>query len=178
MSIRIRVAALSGLLAVALAGMTGCVRIDGGAVEINWVVHSTEGQAITDCSCTAPAIAWVQLDLQGVDGTFPDDTPCAGKAECRFPCQRQTGSTPFDISPGTSVDGGQPLYAVSVTALGDDLSDLSTMVDGSTPAVQTPAPILRSVVQGQPTEVEVFLLVARCSDECSAANSAGVCTRP
>lgn len=181
MSIRIRVAALFGLPALALAVATavgGCVRIDGGAVEISWVVHSTEGQAITDCTCAAPAIAWVQLDLEGEVGVFPDDTPCAGKAECRFPCQRQTGATSFDISPGTPVDGVQPQYAISVTALGEDLSDLSTMVDGAAPPVQTPAPILGSVVQGQPTEVEAFLLVAKCADECSEMNGSGVCTRP
>jgi hypothetical protein len=173
MSIRIRVAALTALLA---AG--GCVRIDGGAVEISWAVHSTQGQAITDCGCASPPIAFVQLDLLGVDGDFPVAMPCDGKAECRFPCQRQTGSTSFDIAPGTPIAGSQPQYQISVSAIGEDGTDLSSPVDAGEPPVQTQAPILHAVVRGQPTEVEAFLLVARCSDDCSTANSSGVCTRP
>jgi hypothetical protein len=44
-------------------------------------------------------------------------------------------------------------------------------------AVMTPAPILREVVRGQPTEVESFQLVADCAAECTM-NSSGVCARP
>jgi hypothetical protein len=163
---KIRVAALSCLLA------TGCVRIDGGAVEISWVVRSSDGRAITDCTCSDPPIARVRLELVGVGGDIDGTTPCAGRSECDFPCQRQTGSTPFEIKQGTAgSDGRAPVYEISVTALGEDGSELS----GS---VQTPAPILRSVVKGQPTEVEAFLLVTTCAVDCAGMNSSGVCTRP
>ena len=164
MSIRIFVAALSCVLAA------GCVRIDGGAVEISWVVRSRDGRAITDCSCASEPIARVRLDLLGVGGDIDGTTPCAGRKECEFPCQRQTGSTPFEIKQGTTgPDGRTPVYEISVTALGSDGAVLST--------VESPAPILRSVVKGQPTEVEAFLLVTDCSTAC-AGNSSGVCTRP
>jgi hypothetical protein len=164
MSIRIRLAALCCLLATG-----GCVRIDGGAVEISWVVRSADGRAITDCGCSDPQIAKVRLDLRGIGGDIDGTTPCAGRAQCEFPCQRQTGSTPFDINQGSaSSDGTVPQYEISVTALGADGAEL--------PAVQTPAPILRTVVRGQPTEVEAFLLVAQCALGC--VNSSGVCTRP
>jgi hypothetical protein len=167
MSIRIRVVALMGLL----GAMAGCVRIDGGAVEISWVVRSADGRAITDCGCSDPQIASVRLNLVGKGGDIDGTTPCAGRSECVFACQRDTGSTPFDIKQGSpGADGSQPQYEISVTALGADGSEL--------PQVQTPAPILRTVVRGQPTEVEAFLLVSQCSQECSGVNGSGVCTRP
>jgi|SRR5882724_13439349 len=166
MSTRIRLAVLSGLLAV------GCVRIDGGAVEVSWVVRSTDGRAITDCGCAYPAIAKVRINLVGVGGDIAGTTPCAGRAACEFPCQRQTGSTPFDIKQGQPGSDGQlPQYQISLTAVGADDAPLSA-------SVQSPAPILRTVVQGQPTEVEAFLLVAQCAVDCAGTNSSGVCTRP
>jgi hypothetical protein len=151
----------------ALAG-AGCVKIDGGAVEISWVVRSAEGQAITDCSCADPPIASVRLRLRGVGGSIEGATPCEGDARCAFSCQRQTGSTPFDVRetlPGE-------MYEISVVAVGTNGMDL--------PQVMTPAPILRSVTRGQATEVEAFLLVAQCG--CGrtegGVNTSGVCTRP
>jgi hypothetical protein len=166
MSTRIRLVALCGLLA------GGCVRIDGGAVEVSWVVRSTDGRAITNCSCANPAIARVRIDLLGVGGDIDGNTPCAGQSGCQFPCQRQTGSTPFNIKEGQPGSDGQlPQYQISLVALDAAGNDLS----GS---VQSPAPILRSVVKGQPTEVEAFLLVAQCATDCAGTNSSGVCARP
>jgi hypothetical protein len=171
MSIRIRLAALCCLVVPCGVAGAGCVRIDGGAVEISWVVRSSDGRAITDCTCSAPRIAFVRLNLTGVGGDIDGTTPCAGKPECQFPCHRQTGSTPFEVQEGTpSADVTQPQYEISVTALDDAGAEL--------PDVETPAPILRTVVRGRPTEVDAFLLVAQCADECSGMNSSGVCTRP
>src|ERR1035438_1312022 len=85
-----------------------CVKIDGGAVEISWVVIAPDGRGITDCSCASPAIAKVRLSLVGVGGDIDGVDACAGKAQCDFPCQRQTGSTPFDIPP--TQNGG--MYSV------------------------------------------------------------------
>jgi len=64
---------------------------------------------------------------------------------------------------------GTEKYEVSVVAVGADGSEL--------PEVLTPAPILREVVRGQPTEVESMQLVANCATECQM-NSSGVCARP
>lgn len=165
MSTRIRLALLSGLL------VTGCVRIDGGAVEISWVVRSTDGRAITDCTCADPQIGYVRLDLVGVGGDIDGTTPCKDRTSCEFPCQRQTGTTPFDIKQGhPGSDGQLPQYQIRLIALDANRNEVS--------GVQSPAPILRSVVLGQPTEVEAFLLVARCSTDCAGTNTSGVCTRP
>lgn len=146
-----------------LAGLIpACVKIDGGSVEISWVVIAPDGRGITDCSCADPAIAKVRLHLVWVGGALDGVDACAGQAQCDFPCQRQTGSTPFDIQPTQSGE----MYSVSVEALGADGSPLAQ--------VMTPAPILREVVFGQPTEVEAFALVASCSAACNGS----VCASP
>ena len=142
-----------------------CVEIDGGAVEISWVIRSETGSAITDCGCASPSIATVRLKLTGVGGTIEDYQPCAGNAHCDFPCGRQTGSTPFNIKE----THGDERYQVSIAAVGTDGTELLQ--------VMTPAPILREVVRGQPTEVESMQLVALCATECQM-NSSGVCARP
>jgi hypothetical protein len=156
--------------------LTTCVEINGGAVEISWVIRSRAGSAITDCGCADPAIAKVRLVLQGVDAfgeplvdasgnPLPGATPCDGQAQCDFVCSRQTGSTAFNI-PETR---GTNRYAVSVQAIGEDGIPLLS--------VMAPAPILREVVRGQPTEVESMQLVADCAMACQM-NSSGVCARP
>ena len=151
--------------ASALAG--ACVKIDGGAVEVSWVIRSTTGSAITDCGCAFPPIDTVRLVLKGVGGAIAGTTPCAGKAQCDFPCQRQTGSTAFDIA---ETSGGEK-YEISVVAVGADGQEIPQS------QVMTPAPILRDVVRGQPTEVEAFQLVAPCAAACAMSGS-GVCARP
>jgi hypothetical protein len=143
----------------------GCVQIQGGSVEVSWVVHAN-GRAITDCGCADPAIASVRIDLTGRGGSIEGTTPCAGRTQCQFACGRQTGATPFDI-PETH---GDEMYAIKVVAVGPDGADL--------PAVVAPAPILRTVIRGQPTEVEAFLLEAGCSMTCEDMNKSGVCARP
>lgn len=156
--------------------LSGCVKIEGGAVEFSWVIRSKSGSAITDCGCSSPPIATVRLRLELVtivEGSIVDagaqgtPMPCAGNAQCDFPCARQTGSTPFNI-PETRVD---ERYLVSIVAVGTDARELTEV------EVKAPAPILREVVRGQPTEVESLQLVADCATEC-LMNSSGVCARP
>jgi hypothetical protein len=171
MTLRPRRLGVRGVLAALVLGApaAACVRIDGGAVEVSWVVRSADGQAITDCSCADPPIAQVKLDLVGVGPTIGGTRPCDNRAQCVFACQLQTGSTPFDIP---ETPGGE-MYEISVTAVGTDGAE----IPGD--QVMSPAPILRSVSRGQPTEVEAFLLVARCGCGSSGGgmNTSGVCTR-
>src|SRR5215468_2885812 len=153
---------------LSLACLLGaCVKIDGGAVEISWVIRTKAGSAITDCGCASPSIAKVRLVLVGMGGAIDGQMPCEGQAQCDFPCPRQTGSTAFDIQE----THGDERYAVSVVALGTDGNEIPKAV------VDHPASILREVVRGQPTEVESMQLVAPCAMECSM-NSSGVCARP
>jgi hypothetical protein len=107
----------------------------------------------------------VRLDLTGIGGAVDKKKPCAGNAQCDFPCPRQTGATAFNI-PETH---GDERYQVSIIALGTDGVPLLQVL--------APAPILREVVRGQPTEVASMELVAECATEC-LMNSSGVCSRP
>ncbi len=146
--------------AIVVSFIPACVPVNGGAVEISWVVISPSGGGITDCGCADPAIAKVRLVLVGVGGAIAGTTPCAGQAQCDFPCQNQTGATHFDIPP----TGPGESYEISVVAVGKDGLEIP-QTEIMTPA--TPAPILRQVSEGQPTEVEAFTLVAPCAPACS-----------
>lgn len=147
-------------LAIVASLIPACVKINGGAVEISWVVISPSGGGITDCSCADPAIAKVRLVLQGKGGTIEGATPCAGQAQCDFPCQNQTGATQFDIPP----TGPGESYAASVVAVGTDGVEIP-QTEIMTPS--TPDRVLLQVSNGQPTEVDAFTLVAPCSLACS-----------
>src|SRR5262245_42678723 len=147
--------------------LAACVKIEGGAVEISWVVRSEAGSAITDCGCASPPIGKVRLKLVGMGGAISGQMPCEGQAQCDFPCARQTGSTAFDIQE-THAD---ERYGVQVVAVGTDGIELTQE------QVRTPALILREVVRGQPTEVESMQMVANCATEC-LMNTSGVCARP
>jgi hypothetical protein len=147
-------------MAIVASLLPACVKIHGGAVEISWVVISPSGGGITDCSCADPAIAKVRLVLVGVGGTLDGTTPCAGEAQCDFPCQNQTGATQFDIPP----TGPGESYDVSVVAVDSSGAEIPQTEIRTPP---TPAPILRQVTNGQPTEVEAFTLVAPCAPACS-----------
>lgn len=147
------------LLGLAACAVPACVPIDGGAVEISWIVVAPDGRGITNCGCADPAIAKVRLVLRGVGGAIDGATPCAGKAQCDFACQRQTGATAFDIPP----TGPGESYEVSVVAVdgtGNEVPQSSIM---------TPAPILYQVAKGQPTEVQAFTLVAPCAPSCNGS---------
>jgi hypothetical protein len=146
------------LLAMAIVAplIPACVPINGGAVEISWlVVASGTGGVISDCSCADPAIAKMRLKLVGKGGSIDGATPCAGQAQCDFPCQNQTGATAFDIPP----TGNGESYEAKLVAVGQDGSEL--------PDILTPAQTMLQVVEGQPTEVGAFALTATCAPACS-----------
>jgi hypothetical protein len=150
-----------------LSAAVSCVSIDGGAVEASWVVRTDDGRAITDCQCSDPRIASVRFELEGASAAVKGARPCDGRSSCEFSCQRQTGATPFDIPPG--------FYLISLVPVDAAGQDLTALAPGS--RVQTPAPILREVVQGQPTQLDALALVGKCASSCSL-NQNRVCDLP
>jgi hypothetical protein len=152
-----------GLFLEVVAG--SCVQINGGAIEVSWALFAN-GRAVTDCTCSDPEIASVRIDVTGQGGAIDGTHPCAGRPQCVFPCQRGTGATPFDI-PATT---GDETYSIKIVAVGADGTDLA--------GVTAPAPIVRSVVQGQPTEIDALALEADCAPVCENMNKSGVCARP
>jgi len=135
-------------LALTLALLDGaCVDINGGAVEVPWIVFARDGRgAINDCSCAAPVIESVRLKLDPAGANTGSADPCEGVGACVFACGRKTGATPFMVPPGD--------YLMSIEPLGTDGQVI--------PEDTVPAPVLRRVVKGAPTELDAFEIQAPC----------------
>src|SRR3982751_5380405 len=82
-----------GSLAVACAvawvmvSLVGCVQIDGGSIEANWVVRTYDGRAMDGCDCADPSLSRIRFVAALVDpsGALGADV-CAGRPECEFSC--------------------------------------------------------------------------------------------
>lgn len=156
---RRRVAILLGAALV-----SGCVQVDGGAVEIDWLVRSNDGRAIASCACADPAIARVRFAIVPEGGGADW---CDGREACVFSCGRQGGATPFMVPPGR--------YALSIVPLDADGQDLTVATEQRPNVAVVPAPILRDVSFGQPTHLPALLINAGCADRCSGANPKTAC---
>jgi hypothetical protein len=155
------------LCLVLLQGAASCVKVDGGAVEVSWVLQTFDGRSISDCTCADPEVSRVRLVVAKADdsGALGADA-CAGMATCEFACRRGTGATHFDIAPGR--------YAISLAPIGPDGRPLAAGLSGAS-GVAVPAPILRTVVFGQPTELDALSILTSCAAVCGGAGN--VCTR-
>jgi hypothetical protein len=150
-------------------GPLGCVPTEGGAVEASWVLRTFDGRAISSCRCSEPEIIRVRLVVAPIepDGTTQQDV-CAGRSDCEFSCSRQSGATPFFVPTGR--------YAISVAPLGVG----GEILAGEPPygaGVRVPAPILRDVVFGRPTQLDAVAIEAGCAATCNGEQSNRVCTR-
>jgi hypothetical protein len=131
---------------LALTGVA-CVDINGGAVEVPWIVFARDGRgAINDCACATPAIQSVRLKLEPAGANATPADPCAEASSCVFSCGRKIGSTPFMVPPGD--------YLMSIEPLGTDGLVI--------PEDAVPAPVLRRVQKGAPTELDAFEIQAPC----------------
>lgn len=157
-------------LLLALAA-TGCVSIDGGAVEASWDVHAPDGRGIADCSCTCPGVATVRFSVVPEAGGAD---LCAGRAACQFPCQAKHGATPFDIPAGD-----YELSLVPVGADGRDLTGAVSQAGGGTCSAHSGVnPIARTIGKGQLTQLNAVLIEADCAPVCGGSDSTKVCTQP
>ncbi|HEY0713006.1 MAG TPA: hypothetical protein VGF45_10055 [Polyangia bacterium] len=147
----------------------GCVQIDGGAIEASWVLRTHDGRAIDGCGCADPAIARIRFAVTPnvSEGTPAVSDLCAGRADCEFACGSQRGATPFFVPAGR--------YAISVIVLGPDGAAVTTGVGPGT--VRVPAPILRDVVYGQPTQLEAVAIEASCAASCGGDVPTRACSR-
>jgi hypothetical protein len=159
------VAGLAAAGAVAAVVAAGCVDVNGGAVEIEWLVRSSDGRAIGSCGCADPAIARVRFSIVSLAGGADWCDTHAGV--CTFSCERQTGATPFAVTPGR--------YALSIVPLDAQGQDLRVATTERTRVAVVPAPILRDVSFGQPTHLPALLISARCADRCSGSNPQSAC---
>ena len=152
-------AVFAAALAFAFLG-TGCVAIDGGAVEVSWTIFAADGRGvINDCSCAEPGIASVQLKLAGPPGSESQVDPCQGTDACRFSCGRKTGSTPFIIPQGAYLMSIEPLTADGTLAAG----------------AMVPDPIVSQVEKGVPDDLMAFEIQAPCALRCHGDDLTRAC---
>jgi hypothetical protein len=145
------------LWCVGLLGSVGCVDIRGGAVELSWIVRTQSGAALGDGStidgCRLAAIAQVRLRLEPLDGApAACGAPTGGGGDsCTFECARGGGATHFSIPQGT--------YRVSVEA---------RCSDGSAATTAPPPSVVRRVVDGEITSLEVFEIAVGSTAACES----------
>jgi hypothetical protein len=155
---------VASLVGIAVAGVcAGCVQIDGGSIEANWVVRTYDGRAMAGCDCAEPTISRVRFVVVAVDSGLD---VCAGRPECEFSCNSQRGATPFFVPASR--------YAISVSAIGP--TGLAVPASGGTMGVRLQAPILRDVVFGQPTQLEAFAIEANCAARCGGDQTTQACS--
>jgi hypothetical protein len=147
----------------------GCVDIDGGAIEASWVLRTRDGRAIEGCGCADPAITRVRFFVvpSVSEGAPAGSDLCEGRGDCEFACGSQRGATPFFVPAGR--------YAVSIVVLGVAGAPVATGVGPGT--VRVPAPILRDVVYGQPTQLEAVAIEAGCAAACGGDVPTRACSR-
>lgn len=141
-------------LTIALS--SGCVQIDGGAVEVRWDLQygGRDCTSGTLCrrgnriSCLTAQVGAVQLRLSPSDG---QSDPCDSE-RCRFGCDRKVGTTTFFVPEGE--------YAMSLIVLDQDMAEIP--ID----EVSVPAPLVRQVREGELTNLNVNLIIVTRCDGC------------
>lgn len=127
-------------IALALAaGASGCIEIDGGAVELSWSLRSFDGDRVD--ACAKARMDQVRICWEAVEGTV---TATCESSEA-FPCDEENGVSGFEIAPGSTAFWVEPICRDGATA------DPGTY--------QVPPPILRTVEDGKIVTLNSLLIV-------------------
>lgn len=122
---------------------TGCVQIDGGAVELSWAVFDFGGDGR---SCEFAGISEVNLCWQPADG-LSSDFICEPDASHDFECVTEQGSTAFEVPPGP-------------TSLWIEVTCAQNLQRAPLESYQVPAPIVRTVRDGEIVSLSSLLIIA------------------
>jgi hypothetical protein len=141
-----------GLLAN-LVGSTACVEIDGGAVELSWLVRDFDGEPN---NCRTPGIDQIVVNWQALDSEMQ---PTEFRDVHPFSCSARRGVTGFDIPEGLT-----SLHIVPVCA------NTGQAAEGP---YEVPPPIVRHVGLGEVVTLNQLLVVAS-DEECEGET----CTCP
>lgn len=129
---------------------TGCVDVDGGAVEVSWTVRTFEGNTT---SCGAVGLERIRVCWQALE------TDASSLGQCReFACSASRGITKFAIVPGRTALFLEPVCSDGMLARN----------------YQVPPPIVRVIKEGEVATLNQLLIVASTNRDCSA----GQCTCP
>lgn len=137
----------SALLLVVVAlwlSAAGCIEIDGGAVELSWSLRDFDGDAVDECADAR--IDEVEICWQPAVGDTPSvDVACRPGQRQSFPCSEENGVSGFQIDPGSTAFWAHPICDTGDAASEDTF--------------QAPAPIVRTVEEGQIVTLNSLLLV-------------------
>jgi hypothetical protein len=141
--------------------VTGCVAIDGGAVEVSWSIRSFDGDAVETCGDALVdkiRLCWTPL----TDGSTADPETCLPGQRRTFSCDEASGVTGFDLEPGLTAFWIEPVCTDGEPA------DPGTY--------QVPPPIVRTVRDGRIISLNSLLLVVNPLDT-GCADTPCTCVR-
>ncbi len=126
-----------------------CTDVEGGAVEVSWDLRRVDG---TDTDCESARVGQVALrwDVEGVRGRSP-----------KFPCEDARGVTVFNVDPGR--------VSLSLQLFCDD----GPMADAG--SYQAPAPIVRTITEGEVITLVTQILEVNFSDDDAACGAEAPC---
>lgn len=131
---------------------SGCVSVDGGAIELSWSLRTTNGD-VTDCATANVNEMRLFWSVEGADeGSARYDT---------FPCDPPRAATRFEVPPGTA-----SIWLVPICEDGTPAAD---------DTYEAPAPIVRSVIDGEVVTLNALLLVVRTTDCGEVGQEACIC---
>ena len=145
----------SALLPLCLAAVSGCIEIDGGAVELSWSLRDFDGDAVE--SCADARVEEVEVCWQPALGSTPSvDIGCRPGQRAVFPCSEENGVSGFEIAPGPTAFWAHPICRDGEQAAED--------------TYQVPPPIVRTVEEGRIVTLNSLLIVvAPTSGDCPEA---------
>jgi len=117
------------LLALAWPLVHGCTTVDGGAAEVSWDLRTAEGSVV---DCDVASVATIDLYVEDSAGNRYSES---------FACNDERGVTGFTIAPGPT-----ELYLAPGCAQGTPV------------AYRAPAPIVRTITQGEVITLETQLI--------------------
>lgn len=130
--------------------LSGCVELDGGAVELSWTLREFDGDAVSGCGrarhAGAPAGEPLFAEMRLCWQAAPDGVASAACDESfTFECGPRHGVSGFELPPGPTAFWLEPLCS-----------------DGTLAAIvgyQVPPPIVRDVVVGAVVTLNSLLVV-------------------
>jgi len=140
------------LCAVIAIASSGCIEVDGGAVELSWSLRSFDGEPVD--SCGKALMDEVRICWEPVSGEGTLTGEC--DASQTFPCSEENGVSGFEIDPGSTAFWVQPICRDGAPAEVDTF--------------QVPPPIVRSVEDGKIVTLNSLLIVVTpIGDSCPEA---------
>jgi hypothetical protein len=134
------------LLGLTLAQASGCVDVQGGAVELSWDIRRLDGESLASPVCETSGIDTVGLCVRTCD-----DTGCNGVAECpirTWACDRFHGITLFEVEEGRKELWIEPRCS-----------------NGALANAVIPDPLVRDITKGDVTQLNALLIAVR-QDAC------------